>query len=84
MWLGFASNVAWGVAFVTANALLLRHGAFGLSSARFIAYLVQAILLFGYVFIFVIGARSNAPVPIEKELAAVERADEQFAPTLVP
>jgi O-antigen/teichoic acid export membrane protein len=53
MWLGFSSNLGWAVIFLCTNAALLRWGAFGLASARLVAFSLHAIFLFTYVSVFV-------------------------------
>jgi O-antigen/teichoic acid export membrane protein len=60
MWLGFSSNVGWGVVFLGANSLLLRWGSFGLASARMLAYLTHAIFIFAYVIVFVISRHTTS------------------------
>lgn len=41
MWLGFSMNVLWAAVFLVATWLLVQWGAFGLASARLIAYTAQ-------------------------------------------
>ncbi len=58
MWLGFASNVGWGVIFFGANLVMLRWGSFGLASARLVAYLAHAVFIFAYVILFMMVRRT--------------------------
>jgi O-antigen/teichoic acid export membrane protein len=43
LWLGFWMNAGWAVVLLAATVLLVHSGAFGVASARLIAYLVHAI-----------------------------------------
>jgi O-antigen/teichoic acid export membrane protein len=43
MWLGLCMNLLWAIVFLTMTWLLVRWGAFGLASARFLAYTAQGI-----------------------------------------
>jgi O-antigen/teichoic acid export membrane protein len=43
MWIGAALNTAWAVAYIAFTVLLARNGAFGLASARALAYGLHAI-----------------------------------------
>lgn len=46
MWLGFWTNLGWGIAFIGFTYGLLKWGGFGLSAARCLAYGVHAIWTF--------------------------------------
>jgi len=48
MWLGFCMNLVYAMAVVGASWLLLEWAAFGLASARLLAYAVHAIWTFSY------------------------------------
>jgi O-antigen/teichoic acid export membrane protein len=48
MWIGFAMNAGWAVAYVGFSAALVRHGAEGLAGARLLAYCLHAIWTFAY------------------------------------
>lgn len=41
MWIGFVINSAWGLAFILLSYYLVRWGAVGLASAKFIAYVLH-------------------------------------------
>jgi O-antigen/teichoic acid export membrane protein len=59
MWLGFVSNVGWGVVFLAANILLLRWGSFGLATARLAAYASHAVFIFLFVQLVMIARRGR-------------------------
>ena len=50
MWLGFFMNLGWAIAFIGLNYLFLNHGAKGLVTARFIAYIIHSVWTFGWFF----------------------------------
>jgi O-antigen/teichoic acid export membrane protein len=62
MWLGFVSNIGWGVVFVGTTALFLKWdwGSFGLASARLVAYAAHTIFSISYVVVFLLAAKKNA------------------------
>jgi O-antigen/teichoic acid export membrane protein len=59
MWLGFSSNVGWGIVFLGGTSLLLKWGwgSFGLATARLLAYSAHAIFSLAFAAIFITGAR---------------------------
>jgi hypothetical protein len=57
MWLGFASNVGWGILFLGANAWFAGWAAFGLASARLLAYAVHGVFVLGYTIVFINAQR---------------------------
>jgi O-antigen/teichoic acid export membrane protein len=67
MWLGFSSNIGWGVVFLVATPLLLnwRWGAFGLASARFLAYSAHTLFCVAYTVFFVLAAKRAGAVRAE-------------------
>jgi O-antigen/teichoic acid export membrane protein len=76
MWLGFSSNVGWGVIFLGANVLLLKWGSLGLASARLLAYSAHALFIFAYLTVFIFSHRSatgmretNNPAAENEEVA---------------
>jgi O-antigen/teichoic acid export membrane protein len=79
MWLGFSSNLGWGVVFFGANAVLLKWGSLGLASARLLAYSAHAIFIFAYVIIFMTSKRSTAGRPGQPAMLP-EMAVDPFAP----
>lgn len=48
MWIGFAMNAGWAIAYIGFSAALVRYGAEGLAGARFFAYCLHAIWTFAY------------------------------------
>jgi len=48
MWLGALMNLGWGLAFLTGTVLLIHRGAFGLATARLLAYLLHALWTLGF------------------------------------
>jgi O-antigen/teichoic acid export membrane protein len=48
MWLGALMNLGWGVVFIIGTLLLIHRGAFGLATARLIAYLLHALWTLGF------------------------------------
>ena len=48
MWLGFAMNAGWAIAFVISSLLLVRFGALGLAWARAISYFFHSVWSFGF------------------------------------
>ena len=48
MWIGFAMNAGWALAFIVATRLLLEHGSLGLATSRAIAYIFHATWTFGF------------------------------------
>lgn len=61
MWLGFWSNVGWGLIFLTSAHSLLKWGAFGLASSRLTAYSSHAIFGLIYAAIFFVAAKKQSP-----------------------
>jgi O-antigen/teichoic acid export membrane protein len=80
MWLGFSSNLGWGVVFFGANALLVRWGSLGLASARLFAYSAHAIFIFAYVIVFM-AARPSPAGGLGKPTGLQEIAADPFAST---
>jgi O-antigen/teichoic acid export membrane protein len=62
MWLGFASNIGWGLVFLGTTQLLLKWGwgAFGLASARLLAYSAHTIFCIAYIVVFFLAVRKDA------------------------
>ena len=50
MWLGFAMNLTWGIAFILLTLLQSNSGSEGISLARLLSYVLLAILQFLYVY----------------------------------
>ncbi len=48
MWIGFAMNAGWAMAYVAFSSALVRYGAEGLAGARFLAYCLHAAWTFAY------------------------------------
>lgn len=48
MWVGFAMNTGWALAFIGSTFLLKQHGSLGLASARAIAYGVHTVWVFWF------------------------------------
>jgi len=48
MWLGFAMNLGWAVAFILGTVALVYLGSVGMSLARFGAYLLHAVWVFAF------------------------------------
>ena len=48
MWLNFWLNLVWAVTFIVSTLLLVDFGAFGLASARSIAFLVQSVTVIAF------------------------------------
>lgn len=48
MWLGFVMNLGWALIFITGTMLMLDQAAFGLASARLLAYVVHGTWTFGF------------------------------------
>jgi len=83
VWLGFWSNVGWGVVFLVSSALLLKWGALGLASARMVAYFAHALFISAYVMIVVVS-RHKATIKSDKEVRvpkAVAEAVSSINPT---
>jgi O-antigen/teichoic acid export membrane protein len=57
VWVGFWSNLGWGIIFISSCVWLLKWGAVGLASARMLAYLLHAVFILIYVIIFFISRR---------------------------
>ena len=53
IWVTFAMNAGWAVAFLIGTALLREYGALGIASARGIAYALHAIWLFAFAYTLV-------------------------------
>ncbi|MGH9432621.1 MAG: oligosaccharide flippase family protein [Terriglobia bacterium] len=64
MWLGFSANIGWGLVFLVTVPVLLKlgWGAFGLASARLLAYSAHAIFCGAYAVVFIVAVRRNAGV----------------------
>jgi O-antigen/teichoic acid export membrane protein len=73
MWLGFASNIGWGVVFLGSNALLLKWGwgALGLASARLLAYAAHTIFSLVYTVLFMLAAKRKVHLVKVQEVAAL-------------
>lgn len=50
MWTGFSMNLAWGLIFLALSYLMVTHGAFGLASAKLMAYGFHAIWTFWFAY----------------------------------
>jgi O-antigen/teichoic acid export membrane protein len=48
MWLVFVTYITWGLSYITLTALLLHGGAFGMASARLIAYVLNGVWVFWF------------------------------------
>ena len=48
MWLGFAMNMGWALAFITCTLLMVGYGSFGLALARGVAYVLHATWTLGF------------------------------------
>lgn len=48
MWIGFAMNAGWALAYLAFSFGLVQYGARGLAGARFFAYCLHAVWTFGY------------------------------------
>jgi len=59
LWTGFLMNAGWGAVFVGSTVLLLPMGAFGLASARCLAYLVHTTWVAAYVLYLLRGRESR-------------------------
>jgi len=62
LWLGFWMNSGWAAAFLLATAVLVRSGAFGVASARLIAYGVHAVWTIWFAVRFLRHSRAT-PAP---------------------
>ena len=64
MWLGFSSNIGWGLVFLGTTPLLLKWGwgASGLASARLLAYSAHTIFSLTYMVFFILAVKKNARV----------------------
>jgi len=62
MWLGFFSNLGWGLVFLVSTPLLLRlgWGGFGLASGRMLAYAAHTLFSLAYTIHFVRGIKPSA------------------------
>jgi O-antigen/teichoic acid export membrane protein len=49
MWTGFLMNLGWAFCLISGSYLLVKFGAVGIAGAKFIAYFVHSIWVFGYV-----------------------------------
>lgn len=53
MWLGALMNAGWGLIFLGSAAVLIHYGAFGVASARVIAYVIHGVWTLAFaVYIF--------------------------------
>ena len=73
MWLGFVSNIGWGVVFLGTTALFLRWnwGSFGLASARLLAYAAHTIFCISYVVVFMLASKKNVGVVAVHHVSAL-------------
>ncbi len=62
MWLGFSSNIGWGLVFLGTTPLLLKWGSLGLASARLLAYFTHAIFSLAYSVVFILAVNRDADV----------------------
>ncbi len=62
MWLGFFSNIGWGLIFLGSTPFLLRWGSLGLASSRLLAYVAHAIFMAGYLLFFIFAGKKTADV----------------------
>lgn len=64
MWLGFSSNVGWGVVFLCTTSLLLKWGwgAFGLASARLLAYSAHTLFSVAYAVVFILAVKKSTRI----------------------
>lgn len=76
MWLGFFSNIGWGLIFLCATPFMLKWGAYGLASSRLLAYVVHAAFMGGYLIVFMFGAKKIAYLSNQPEVPALARVQE--------
>lgn len=62
MWLGFVSNIGWGLIFLGTTPWLLKWGAFGLASSRLLAYVAHAVFMGAYLLIFIFSGKNAVAV----------------------
>jgi len=64
MWLGFFSNVGWGVLFLCTTSLLVKSGwgAFGLASARLLAYSAHTLFSVAYAVVFILAVKKSTGI----------------------
>jgi O-antigen/teichoic acid export membrane protein len=60
MWLGFFSNVVWGVVYLGTTPILLKWGSLGFASARLLAYTAHAIFSFIFAVVFMLSVKRTA------------------------
>jgi O-antigen/teichoic acid export membrane protein len=65
LWVGAFMNLGWGAAYLSFTLLLVSHGAFGLASARLLAYVVHAIWTFGFAVCIIKTSRKHSEVGYE-------------------
>ena len=53
MWIGFAMNMGWAVAFIVSTLLLVNLGSLGLASARMLSYIIHATWTFGFAILLI-------------------------------
>ena len=61
LWLGASMNLGWALSFLGLTFLLVSYGAFGLASARLLAYLLHGIWTFAFA-LHVIKSRTNSEI----------------------
>jgi len=78
MWLGLSSNVVWGLIFLGTTPLLLKWGwgAFGLASARLLAYSAHTIFCVAYTVVFILGVKRDANVVKADAISTVSYVSE--------
>jgi O-antigen/teichoic acid export membrane protein len=59
MWIGFAMNTGWALAFLGGTFLLVRYGAVGLATARGASYVLHATWTFGFAIWFLRSGRAK-------------------------
>lgn len=81
MWLGCTMNAGWALIFISSTYLLVAHkmGAFGLASARLVAYAIHAIWTFWFAFRLIrqqrVDVAEQKEMPAEYIVAATSAAD---------
>ena len=58
MWTGLLMNLAWAAVFLGTTVLLIRWGALGLASSRFLAYAAHATWTFAFAYVVIRAGRS--------------------------
>ena len=75
MWLGFSSNIGWGLVFLATTPLLLKlgWGAFGLASSRLVAYSAHTVFCLAYTVVFILGVKRDADVVKAGDIPALSQ-----------